>query len=476
MDARTPPDRDRAIDGLRALALTAVVLGHWLLGGLIRDDRGALESASPLVALGQLAPLTWVFQLLGLFFLVGGYASVRSWRRAADRGVSAGGWLRVRLVRLGRPVAALALAWLVLVAEAHAVGVPDRTLRTALTLVAQPLWFLAVYAVLTALTPYCDRAVSRAGAWSAVPLLLCVAGVDALRYGPYAHAVPSAVGLLNVVPGWLFGYQLGVAWGRGRLGRGAAWSLLVGGVALVALLVGPGGYPASMVGVPGAERTNSHPPSLLVLALAAAQCGAAVSLRGALARWLRRPLLWAPVALVNLSAVTVLCWHQCAPLAFAVPAAWWGEVPGLVDAPDSAGWVPLRCAWLPLFAVVLVVLVRWARQFERPPRAEAGVAAMAEGGVAHAGAAPVEKCGLVEKCGPAGACGGPAEVSGSAEGGGPAEASGPGGPAGGGGGAPVARGLATAVGWRRWAAPRPFARRGAARVRTGRGASPGPPR
>ncbi len=205
VDAGTPDDRDRAIDGLRALALLAVVLGHWLLGGLTRGDGGALETASPLASLGRLAPLSWVLQLLGLFFLVGGYASVCSWRRAEARGVRTGQWLWARLVRLGRPVGALAVACAVLVAELHAVGVPGGTLRTALTLVAQPLWFLAVYAVLTALTPYCDRAARRAGAWSAVPPLLCVAAVDLLRYGPYAQSVPSAVGLLNVLPGWLFG-------------------------------------------------------------------------------------------------------------------------------------------------------------------------------------------------------------------------------------------------------------------------------
>ncbi len=162
-----------------------------------------------------------------------------------------------------------------------------------------------------------------------------------------------------------------MAWGRGRLDRRGGWLLLAGGTALFAVLVGECGYPASMVGVPGADRTNSHPPSLLVLALAAAQCGAAILLCGPLARLLRRPLLWAPVALINLSAVTMLCWHQWAPLALAVPAAWLGDVPGLVAAPDALDWLLLRCAWLPLFAAVLLVLVRWARQFERGPDSRA---------------------------------------------------------------------------------------------------------
>lgn len=143
-------------------------------------------------------------------------------------------------------------------------------------------------------------------------------------------------------------------------------------------------YPASMVGVPGAARTNSHPPSLLVLALASVQCGAAVLLRDRLGRLLAgRPLLWLPVVAVNLSAMTIFCWHQSAMLAVAVPgAAAFGEVPGLTVAPDSLGWVALRLALLPLFGAVLIGIGWFTRRFDgpwtalsRPAKAAAGAAA-----------------------------------------------------------------------------------------------------
>lgn len=52
---RTPADRDRALDGLRALALLAVPLGHWLIGGFTLDTGGALHNASLLTAVGGLA-------------------------------------------------------------------------------------------------------------------------------------------------------------------------------------------------------------------------------------------------------------------------------------------------------------------------------------------------------------------------------------------------------------------------------------
>ncbi|WP_318211015.1 MULTISPECIES: acyltransferase [unclassified Streptomyces] len=364
IESGTPAHRDRAIDGLRALALLAVPTGHWLLGGFTLSSDGAIHNASPLGTFAGLAPVSWILQMLGIFFLVGGYASVLSYRR---RKGSTRAWLSARLARLGRPVLGVTAVWAALLPVLHfGFDVPVDTLRTASTLVIQPLWFVGVYTVVTALTPLCVRAARRLGVWAAAPLLGSVAVVDFLRYGPYADAVPSWLSLLNILPGWLFAYQLGVSWGEGRVTKRHARGLLIGGAALFAALLLAFGYPASMVGVPGEARTNSHPPSLLVLALAATQSGAAILLRDRLGKLLRRPVLWAPVVVVNLSAMTILCWHQTAMLSAAIPASYLGEVPGLVGAPDSVGWILARLAWMPVFAGLLVLIGRYARGFESP--------------------------------------------------------------------------------------------------------------
>ncbi|WP_371496894.1 acyltransferase [Kitasatospora sp. NBC_00374] len=367
VDARTPASRDRALDGLRALALLAVPTGHWMLGGFtVTPGDGVLHNASPLGPLGFLAPLSWVLQLLGLFFLVGGYAAARSLARARERGTDLAGWLRGRAVRLLRPVLGVAAVWALLIPLMHAAGVPEGTVRTGAVLVVQPLWYVGIYLVLTALTPYCLAAGRRLGAWAAAPLLGAVAVVDLLRYGPWGGAVPSWLALVNLLPGWLFAYQLGVSWAQGRLRRAGGGLLLLGGAALFAVLLAVFHYPASMVGVPGAARTNSHPPSLLVLALASVQCGAAVLLRERLGRLLGRPLLWLPVVVVNLSAMTIFCWHQTAMFAVALPGSLLGAVPGLTAGPDSLGWVLARAAWLPVFALVLAAVGRFARRFDGP--------------------------------------------------------------------------------------------------------------
>ncbi|MFE3825582.1 acyltransferase [Streptomyces sp. NPDC059092] len=363
IEARTPASRDRAVDGLRALALLAVPTGHWLLGGFTLDADGALHNASPLTSFGGFAPVSWVLQMLGIFFLVGGYASVLSYR---GRRSTTAAWLRGRVVRLGRPVLGVTAVWAVLLPLLYALGVPGTTLRTASTLVIQPLWFVGIYVIVTALTPCCVAAARRLGGWAAAPLLVSVAAVDLLRYGPYAQAMPSWLSVLNVLPGWIFAYQLGVSWGEGRIGRRGARFLLVGGALLFAVLLAVFHYPASMVGVPGEVRTNSHPPSLLVLALAATQSGAAILVRDRLGRLLARPALWAPVVVVNLSAMTILCWHQTAMLAVAVPGSFAGELAGLTTSPDTLGWILARLTWLPLFATLLVVVGRYARGFDGP--------------------------------------------------------------------------------------------------------------
>jgi hypothetical protein len=392
IDAATPPARDRAIDGLRALAIVGVVVGHWLVMALTVAGDGSLRSTSPLLHLPAFAPASWVLQLLGLFFLVGGYSAAQSLRRARASGRSYGNWLAGRLLRLARPVAAAAAALGAALPLLALLGVPSGTLRTTAVLVSQPLWFVGVYALVTALTPLALALDRRLGAWAALPPLLVVAAVDLLRYGPWQEAMPGWLGMVNLLPGWGFAYLLGVAWAGGRIGRrGAAW-LAAGGAALGLLLVLRLGYPASMVGVPGAGRVNSHPPSLLVLALAAAQSGLAIGLRERLGRLLRAPGRWAAVALVNLNAMTIFCWHQVALMAISglALAVAPGGVPGLHDAPDDLAWVLWRLAWLPVHLAVLGGFVVAARRFEGPwrlPRpAEAAVVVLAAGFAAYAAA------------------------------------------------------------------------------------------
>jgi peptidoglycan/LPS O-acetylase OafA/YrhL len=120
-----------------------------------------------------------------------------------------------------------------------------------------------------------------------------------------------------------------------------------------------------MVGVNGAAISNLNPPTLAAVTFGVAQVGLALLLRPQLARLMRRPLAWAAVALVNLSAMTLFLWHQSAFLAVTMTGAMAGRLPGLLTPPSGAAWIAERLAWLPVFAATLAVAWLLFHRFER---------------------------------------------------------------------------------------------------------------
>jgi peptidoglycan/LPS O-acetylase OafA/YrhL len=352
IEAATPPDRDRAVDALRAFAVAGVVFGHWLVTALVVDS-GTVRGASPLRHLPLFAPVSWVFQTLAVFFLVGGLVATRGYAR----GVPYRSWAATRMARLFRPVAAVLVVWALVAGVLLASGVDPQTVRTPLRLVLSPLWFLLVFAVLTAATPLVSTVHP---AWP----LGAVALVDVVRLG---LSGPAWLGWANVAAGWLVPYTIGAFWARGRLrDRTTLWVLLVGGALATAALVRWAGYPASMVGVPGDGFSNLDPPSLAAVTFGLAQCGAAGLLLGPLRRLMRRPAAWAAVALVNLSAMTIFLWHQTAMIAVTALGLLTGRpLPGLHTVPDGPAWVVARCGWLPVFALALLVCRAAFHSYER---------------------------------------------------------------------------------------------------------------
>ena len=361
--------RDPGVDVLRAVAMAGVVGGHWLVTGLVVGPDGVLRPESPLTAVPALSPVTWVLETLGLFFFAGGFAAAVSAGRRGDcrapgagvrpgpvpTGRLVGGAVRLVPTKLSRPLAALVAAWTVALAIAAAAGVPAGTLTTVALLVASPLWFLLPYLALRAVTGPLIRIVDRAG-----PGILPAAGVAVVA----ADDLGLLPGWTAVLAAWSVPWTLGVAMARGRLGgrragvvgaRRAGALLLGAGVLAGAALVLGAGYPASAVGVPGAARSNLNPPSLFAVALAVAQIGIFLLVRERLAGI--RP--GRVVTAVNRAALPVYLGHQSVLIAVTgVVALVAPRAPGLLTAPDGPGWVLARVAWLPLFAAVLVTVVR----------------------------------------------------------------------------------------------------------------------
>jgi hypothetical protein len=65
------------------------------------------------------------------------------------------------------------------------------------------------------------------------------------------------------------------------------------------------------------------------------------------------------VTILTRAAMPVFLWHQSALIVTTVAVAWLtpgARVPGLHTAPLDPGWLAARLVWLPVFAVVLVLL------------------------------------------------------------------------------------------------------------------------
>jgi hypothetical protein len=349
----TPPGRDRTIDALRAVAIVGVVLGHWLVSAVVSDPvrPDAWHGASPLSHATELVPLTWVLQMLGPFFFAGGFAAARGLR---DR--EALPWMSSRLARLVWPVAVLAVVWAPAMLALRAVGAPESTRQVVWSLVTHPLWFLLVYLVLTALTPVLRRVAERFGGWGAVPFVALIAISDLTSW--------ASLSVVAVAVGWAIPYLLGIMLADGRLPRRTGWVLLMAGLLAGVVLVRFAGYPASAVGVPGDSMSNLAPTSLFAVALAGAQIGAFLLIRPWLVGVLRRPVIWVPVVVLNLGAMTVYCWHQTALLLVTFAGLPVGRLPGLHDTP-AGDWPIYRMLWVPVFALVLAVLCAVFHRFER---------------------------------------------------------------------------------------------------------------
>jgi len=363
--------RDRTVDGLRGYAIAGVVLGHWLVTALVLAPDGGLSQASPLAAMPALAPASWLFQTLGLFFFAAGHAAARSLSRFPG---SPARWLLRRLGRLVLPAAALLGVGAAVLLVAIVLGTPDDTLEVAVTLTVSPIWFLLPLVALSALTAPLLAAVRR---WGPVrctaPAIAVVAGADLAVRLPVGSPWLLPV---TVVAAWSVPYLIGLAHAEGRFAgrRPALVTAVLGAAALAALITLR--YPVSAVGVPGAGLSNLSPPSLFAVALAAAQIGVGLTAGPALRRLLDRPRPARVVRRVNRHAVRIYLCHQPVLVGVSVlTARFAGPLPGLHTPPDGPGWVAARLCWLPVLALVLAVLVRSGRKStEARQRGHAGAA------------------------------------------------------------------------------------------------------
>ncbi|WP_245810408.1 acyltransferase family protein [Brachybacterium massiliense] len=360
VDAATPESRNRVVDFLRAAAITVVVLGHWTIiavdadGGIL--PHGVLDGAT------WTHPLTWIFQVMPIFFLVGGYSNALSWRSARRKDVGYGQWLRTRLRRLGIPLIPLLLAWLVIGVVAVAAGAPNATVQLASQMALIPTWFLAAYLMVIIVAPPCLLLWERFGWFSILGVLALAAIVDALSLA----ANQPLLGYPNYLLVWAAFHQFGYAWLDGRLsGAGRRLLLAVIGLVGLLLLVTVGPYPVSMITSAADDISNSSPTRITMAFLGMLQAGLVLSLEKPLTALLARPRLWFVTVLVNQRIMTWFLWHLTvmvgvAHLLLALDAR------ALLPEPLTGLWWATRPLWALVLLALTGVVVLVMGRFEDP--------------------------------------------------------------------------------------------------------------
>jgi peptidoglycan/LPS O-acetylase OafA/YrhL len=277
------PQRDPYVDWLRAVSLLVVVVWHWAFTILTWGPRGP-HATNPLGFTSGLWVITWLLQVLPVFFYVGGHVHRLSWERAATRGEPARRYVWRHVKQLLVPAGALVLAW---VALGTVLGqlFDLRWIGGAVKLVISPLWFLGVYLVLIVLLPAALWVHRRLDVLALVLLAGAAVVVDVLRF----RYGLEAVGLVNLLVVWGLAHQLGFFHERiVAARRQTSLALMIGGLLGLIGLVSSGLYPGSMVGVPGNRLSNMAPPTVVIVALLAFQVGVAEVTRPAVTRLLQR--------------------------------------------------------------------------------------------------------------------------------------------------------------------------------------------
>lgn len=293
--------RDRVLDAVKATALLAVVVGHSLAWHIAPDG----APINVLDVTPGLTVLTWLFQVLPLFFAAGAVSNAASLDRMSVRRFTAR-----RTRRLGTPVLVYGGVWTLLLVTAAlallALGTDDETLVGAGRFLSQLLWFAGVYTIVVAAAPltarWRRRPVLTLGAWA-----ILVMAIDVLRIADG----PEILGWLNFVLVWAWLHQLGYELPRLRRARrglvAAAGAALVA-LAVAAALLGP--YSSSLVTVSGGEElSNLAPPSIVLLLYGAGQVCLLAALWPTLAAILSADRLWTIVAVFGARAMGVYLWH-----------------------------------------------------------------------------------------------------------------------------------------------------------------------
>lgn len=346
-----PGARDTGIDLVRALCVVAVITLHGLQVGVTLDRSGpVLEYAT--VGAAWYAPLTWILQVMPIFFVIGGFAGSLAFARMREKGGTAVDFVVGRVHRLLVPaVLTIATAGIAL-ALLLSIGVPADLVQLTGTRYGEPLWFLGVFLACQALLPALLFAHERAPRATLLSLVTSAVLVDMLR----GVTGIDAIGYLNIAFVWLALQQVGFFLAEGRIDALSRRTRALGGLAAVVLLAGTvaaGVFSPDLI-------ANLNPPTTALLLVGAAQTAVLSLLRGRITQFSTRPRVAAFTAFVTARTMTIYLWNLTVLLTLAGVSAFLAMNGALaLPEPSSLGWWLTRPVWLAL-AFLLTAAAGWA--------------------------------------------------------------------------------------------------------------------
>ena len=364
MAAQTPPERNRYVDFLRSVSILVVIVGHWLIATAYVVD-GEMTVGHLLSEQPQMQWLTWLFQVMPIFFIVGGYSNAVSLESARRKGVGYAGWLSARLNRLVAPLLVLLVAWAVIAVAMAFFGARPAVVQYVSQAALIPTWFLAIYIVVVILAPGAYKFWRRYGFASFLVFAAGAALTDVAFFAAELHWL----GWTNYLWVWLAVHHLGFAWRDDRLGRVAKRLLFsAAGFAALWLMVTKGPYPLAMVGSPDPELSNTLPPKVTLLALGIFQFGLLLALETPMRSALNGLRLWTATVLINSMIMTVYLWHITVMVIFAALLYLAGGI-GLGIEPGTTDWWWSRPVWIAILFVLLLPVALLLSPLERRGRA-----------------------------------------------------------------------------------------------------------
>jgi fucose 4-O-acetylase-like acetyltransferase len=367
--------RDLTLDLARVFCVLLVVVIHLLMVGVRTEGGIALER--PLEAQPWFPLATWAGQIMPLFFVVGGFASMTAWRSLQRRGGDADDYVKSRVLRLAQPTFPLFVFYVIAIGAGLLIiaatgALPFDVLDGVFVGAGSPLWFIAAYAICQALVPFLARLHAVAPKRTVVVLLAGVVVVDAVHYQPGLYWF----GLLNLLFVWPLIQQIGFWYADGFFDRRGWWQLaLISllGVGMLWPLTAFGPYDVNML-------VNLNPPTLPLVFLGLSQAAFLRLLKRPLGALMRTTAAKAVVFLVGTRLMTIYLWHLPLIVALSGIAL---LIPGASPAPGSAEWwlsrpIEYVLVLAALFALSLLV-GRWERPRElgiTPPRSVVALAAV----------------------------------------------------------------------------------------------------